>query len=92
MWDFVRVMWECVRVVWDVLRAACAKGCLAWWLAHFWDFVFFWILSVMGACGFVRIKSGFFIFYGSMLGCFVVFCWCVSGLVLGWVGVCLVLE
>lgn len=29
--------------------------------------------------------------YRSSIGCFVVFCWCVSGLVLGWVGVCLVL-
>lgn len=27
----------------------------------------------------------------SSIGCFVVFCWCVSGLVLGWVGVCLML-
>ena len=42
--------------MWDVLKAACAKDCLAWWLAHFWECRFCGILPVKVVCDFVRVK------------------------------------
>ena len=75
--------------MWDVLRAACAKGCLAWWLAHFWDFGFCGILSVRVVCDFVWIKSGYLFSMGTcwvVLWCFAGACldWCWAGLGLAW--------